>query len=118
MYVNKLSYLKLNTIHKCFLYPYKMQVSMLCLITLRGVRAHKKSGTFTTQIKRYISGSKPCSRTIVTIVKQTNHAKPCGYSTQAHRCIRNTGILVVCVIYPFPIARFTCIVTSQVFVKN
>ena len=34
--------LKLNTIHKCFLYPYKRQLSMLSLIALWGVRAHKK----------------------------------------------------------------------------
>ena len=32
--------LKLKTIHKCFLCPYKEQISMLCFIALRGVQAH------------------------------------------------------------------------------
>ena len=33
--------LELKTIHKCFLCPYKMQISMLRLIALREVREHK-----------------------------------------------------------------------------
>ena len=33
--------LKLKTIHKCFLCPYKRQISMLRFIALRGVRAHR-----------------------------------------------------------------------------
>ena len=37
---------------------------------------HMRSGTFTTQGKRYIQGSKPYSRAFTTIEKQTtNHAK-------------------------------------------
>ena len=32
-------------------------------------------GTFTTQVKRYILGSKPCNRVFTTIGKKTNHAK-------------------------------------------
>ena len=47
---------------------------MLRLITLQGVWAHKERGTQTTQVKRYMSGSKPCCRAFITIGKQTNHA--------------------------------------------
>ena len=45
---------------------------------------HMRRGTFTTQVKRYMSGSKPCCRDFVTIGKQTNHAKQSRDSTQAH----------------------------------
>ena len=34
-------YLKLKTIHKYFLCPYKRQISMLRFIALRGVRPHR-----------------------------------------------------------------------------
>ena len=38
--INKSRYLKLKTIHKYVLYPYKKQISILRLIALRGVWAH------------------------------------------------------------------------------
>ena len=39
-WVIEIHLLKLNTIHKCFLYPYKRQILMLWLIALQGVRAN------------------------------------------------------------------------------
>ena len=47
--------------------PYKRQISMQRFIALRGVRAHKNVESFTTLGKRYIYGSKPCSRAFNTI---------------------------------------------------
>ena len=42
----RLCALKLKTIHKCFLCPYKRQISVLRLTALRGVRAHKNVAHF------------------------------------------------------------------------
>ena len=46
--------LKLNTIHKCFLYPYKRQISMLCLIALWGDRAHRTWHIYNAEKTLYI----------------------------------------------------------------
>ena len=42
---------------------------------IAGSTGTQERGTFTTQLKRYMSGSKPCIRASITIGKQTNHAK-------------------------------------------
>ena len=102
--------LKLKAIHKCFFSaPKKADLNAKLHCIARNSGAQERA-TFTKQVKRYIYGSKPCSR----IGKQTtNYSKQCGDSTQADvwLCIgswRSIALLMV---------RFNRIATSQVFVK-
>ena len=75
---------------------------------MRTWKIHKGTG------KRYIQGSMPYDRTFTTIGKQTkNHAKL--FKTQ-HNRMYSLYIGSMCNV-AFPMARFTCIVTSQVFVE-
>ena len=93
--------LKLKTIHKYFLFPYKRQTS-------------KPQYTFTRQVKRYILGSKLCSRAFITIEKQQQIMQNNVESQNKYMFWLYIGSLFN--IVP-SMALFTCIVISQVFMK-
>ena len=87
---------------------------MLRFIALRGVRAHMRTwNSHKTGKTLYIGIEAVLS--FITCGKQTNHAKQFGDSTQGHMYSLYIGSL--CNI-AFPMARFTCIVNSQVLVKS
>ena len=98
--------LKLKTMHKCFLNPYKRQIS--CYTSLH------------CEEYKHIYGTGKClyrdwSHVVELLLQLENKSCQIMWKLNTSTCICN--ILVVCVNKAFPMAHFTCIVTSQVFIK-
>ena len=120
-------YLKLKTIHEYFLCPYKRQslklktihkyslpllkadlhATLHCIARSTGTR---ERGTFTTQVKRYTIGVEASPQ-----LESKQQFMQNNVETQ-HKHMYSLYIGSLCNV-AFPVARFTCIVTSQVFVK-
>ena len=92
-----------------YICPYKRQISVIRLIALRGER-----GTFTTQLKRYIHVYKDQSRVVEILLQLENKQQSMQNNVETqHKQMHSLYIGSLCNI-AFPMARFVCIVTSQI----
>ena len=77
----RLCALKLKTIHKCFLCPYKRQISVLRLTALRGVRAHKNVAHFQHKLN-VIYSDRCCVVELLLQLKSKQQSMPNNVETQ------------------------------------
>ena len=97
-----------------FLCPYKRQISMLRFITLRGVRAHEN----VEHSQRRENVVYRDRRRIVDLLLQLENKQQIMPNNKEAQHSRRYPLYIgsLCNV-AFPLARFTCIVTSQVSVE-